>query len=488
MPSIAVKEEAMTSDAVAIAQDTTVAPEEIAALGAALTGSVLTPDDPGYDEARIVWNGAIDKRPAVIARCAGTADVIDAIKFARRSKLLVAVRGGAHNVAGNAVCDDGIVIDLGPMNAIRVDVQARRVRAGAGATIGAVDRETQAFGLAVPLGVVTATGIAGLTLCGGHSWLTRKHGFACDNLISVDMVTADGRYVTASDDENADLFWALRGGGGNFGVVTSFEYQAHPVGPEVTLCAPFYPLEQAGDIFRRWRDYMADAPDDYTAQFVIWSIPAHENFPPDLHGRAVAIPVGVHSGPLDEAAAFVAPLRELGEPLIDLSGPIRYLDVQQAFDPFFVEKAARLHFWKSIYLDVLDDAAIDRIVARAAERPNPWTLLSTRLMGGASARIPAQATALGGREAPFMFSIDTGWTAKADSERAVAWTREFWEEMRQGGRGSAYLNFVGAGEDTEAMMRASYGDANYERLVEIKTKYDPTNMFRLNQNIRPKAT
>jgi len=468
-------------------QTMAIQPESVTAFAGALRGPCLTPDDAGYDDARIVWNGSIDKHPAIIARCSGVADVIDAVKFAREHDLVVAVRGGGHNVAGNAVCDGGIVIDLGEMNGAHVDVAGHRVRAGGGATIGEVDRETQAFGLAVPLGVVSGTGIAGLTLCGGHSWLTRKHGFACDNLVSVDMVTADGRYLTASKEENADLFWAVRGGGGNFGIVTSFEYRAHPVGPDVTLCAPFYPLDVAGGIFRHWRNYLADAPDEYTVQFVIWSIPAHESFPAELHGRPVAIPAGVHSGPLDEAAALIEPLRHLSEPLLDLSGPIRYLDVQQAFDPFFLEKGARLNFWKSLYLDALDDAAIDRIVARAADRPSPWTLLSTRLMGGAGARVPAEATPLGGREAPFMLSIDTGWTDPADTERAVAWTREFWEEMRQGGRGSVYLNFVGAGEDTEAMMRASYGDANYERLVEIKTRYDPTNMFRLNQNIRPKA-
>jgi FAD/FMN-containing dehydrogenase len=485
---MAAREAKMATGAIATAKQITTGSEQIEALRAALHGPVLTPADPGYDDARIVWNGAIDKHPEIIVRCSGVADVIDAVDFARAQGLLVAVRGGGHNVAGNAVCDGGIVIDLAGMNAVRVDVAARRVRAGGGANIGEVDRETQAFGLAVPLGIVSATGIAGLTLCGGHSWLARRHGFACDNLVSVDMVTADGRYVTASQDENADLFWAVRGGGGNFGIVTSFEYQAHPVGPEVMLCAPFYPLEQAADIFRRWRDYLADAPDAYTAQFVIWSVPAHENFPAELHGRPVAIAAGVHSGPLDEAAAFIEPLRQLGEPLIDLSGPIPYVAVQQAFDPFFVEKGARLNYWKSIYLDVLDDAAIDRIVARAADRPDPWTLLSTRLMGGASARVPAEATALGGRDAPFMFSIDSGWTDPTDTDRAIAWTRDFWEEMRQGGRGSVYLNFVSEGEDTEAMMRASYGDANYDRLVEIKTKYDPANLFRLNQNIRPRST
>ncbi|MDT8450247.1 MAG: FAD-binding oxidoreductase [Wenzhouxiangellaceae bacterium] len=469
------------------AQNAAPGADEIGMLDAALNGRVVTPEDPGYDEARAVWNGAIDKYPAAVVRCVGVADVIDAVRFARRSGLPVAVRGGAHNVAGNATCDGGIVIDVGPMNSIRVDVKAQRVRAGAGATIGQVDRETQAFGLAVPLGVVSGTGIAGLTLCGGHSWLTRKHGFACDNLISVDLVTADGRYLTASEEENQELFWAARGGGGNFGIVTSFEYRAHPVGPEVTFCGPFYPMEEARQIFRLWRDAMEGAPDEYTSQFVFWSIPAHESFPAELHGREVVIPAGVHCGPVDEAAEFIAPLRRLREPLLDLSGPAPYLEVQQSFDPFFLKKGERLHFWKSLYLDRLDDDVIERIVARAAERPDPWTLLSIRLMGGAAGRVPADAVALGGRDAAFMLSIDTGWTDPAISERAVTWTREFWEEMRRGTSGATYLNFVGAGEDSESMMRASYGEKNYERLVGIKTRYDPENLFRLNQNIRPRA-
>ena len=267
--------------------------------------------------------------------------------------------------------------------------------------------------------------------------------------------------------------------------MTSFEFQAHPVGPEVTLCAVFYPIEDGRSVYRGWRDYLVDASEDFTSQCAIWSIPAHENFPPELHGRAIIVAIGVHSGPVEEAQAFIEPLRELAEPLLDISGPIAYLDVQQAFDPFFLEKADRLHFWKSLYLDGLDDEAIDRILAHCANRPNPWTLVTTRLMGGASARVPSAATALGGRQSPFMLSIDTGWTDKTDSAGAIAWTREFWEKMRAGGSGGAYLNFVGAGEDSEGMMRASYGDANYSRLVEIKTRYDPTNLFRLNQNIRP---
>jgi FAD/FMN-containing dehydrogenase len=452
-----------------------------------LRGPCIRPNDHDYDEARLVWNKGIDKRPAIIVRCSGVADVIEAVKFARAQNLVVAVRGGGHNVAGNAVCDGGVVIDLGAMNHVSVDVAAQRVRAGGGANIGDVDHETQAFGLAVPLGIVSQTGIGGLTLCGGHSWLTRKHGFACDNLVSVDLVTADGSYLTASAAENPDLFWAVRGGGGNFGVVTAFEFQAHPVGPDITFCATFYPMENAAAVFRGWREYLAEAPDDFTSQIAFWSVPPHEAFPAELHGRKIVVPSGLHCGPLEEAQRFIQPLRELGESLLDLSGTIPYKAAQQAFDPFFKTKCERFNYWKSLYLDTLDDAAIDRIVARGLNRPTSWTLMPIRLMGGAASRVPADATALGGRDAPFMLSIDTAWTDPADGDRAIAWTRDFWEEMRQDGKGSVYLNFIGSGEDTEAMMRASFGDANYERLVEVKSKYDPTNMFHLNQNIRPRT-
>jgi FAD/FMN-containing dehydrogenase len=443
------------------------------------------PADPDYDEARIIWNRSIDKRPALIAQCAGVADVIDAINFSRAHDLLVAVRGGGHNVAGNSLCDGGMVIDLSHMNQVRVDPDMRRVRAGGGATIGDVDRETLAFGLAVPLGIVSQTGIAGLTLCGGHSWLSRKHGFACDNLVSVDLVTAKGEFVKASESENADLFWALRGGGGNFGVVTSFEFEAHPISPEVTFCAPFYPMEDAGRIIREWRDFIIGSPDDYTASLVLWSIPAHANFPAELHGRAVVIPSGVHCGPLEDGQRFIEPLRELGEPLLDISGPIAYADVQQAFDPYFGTKRERFNYWKSIYLDALDDGIIDRIVARALDRPSPWTLIPIRYMGGAMARVPGDATALGGRDAPFMLSIDTSWTEPEKSEEAIAWTRDFWDEMQRVSDGAAYLNFLSEGDGTETLLRASYGSANYDRLVELKTRYDPTNLLHLNQNIPP---
>ena len=314
-------------------------------------GTCLTSNDDGYGEARLVWNKGIDKHPAIIARCTGVADVIESVRFAREHALLVAVRGGAHNVAGNAVCEGGIMIDLSAMKQVSVDVAAQRVRAGGGATIGDVDHETQAFGLAVPLGVVSQTGIGGLTLCGGHSWLNRKHGFACDNLVSVNIVTADGKYLTASEDKNSDLFWAVRGGGGNFGVVTSFEFQAHPVGPEITFCGAFYPMETAGTVFRGWRDYVETAPDDFTTQVAFWSVPPHEHFPEELHGRPIIVAAGVHCGPLEEGARYIQPLRELGTPLLDHSGTIPYKMVQQAFDPFFKTKGERFNYWKSLYLD-----------------------------------------------------------------------------------------------------------------------------------------
>jgi FAD/FMN-containing dehydrogenase len=461
-------------------------PESIAAQSSRLRGICLTAASPGYDEARAIWNALADKRPAVIVQCSGTADVIDAVTFARKNNLLIAVRGGGHNVAGNATCDDGMVIDLSHMNAVCVDPVVRRARAGGGATLRDVDRETQAFGLAAPLGIISQTGIAGLTLCGGLGWLRRKYGLSCDALVSADVVTADGEFITASANQNSDLFWGLRGGGGNFGIVTSFEYQLYPVGPTVTLCAPFYALDHGADIVRRWRDFVADAPDEFSSNLTIWSIPPAPPFPPELHGKAVVIPSGVHAGDLNEGCKYVQPLRELGKPLLDLSGQLPYIAVQSAFDPFFA-KGERLNYWKSLYLDRLDDPAIDRIIARAVERPSPWSLLDIWQLGGAMARTRPEDTAFGARDTPYLLSIDTSWTDTMKTKTSIAWTRDFWTEMHSFSRGGrVYLNFPGQGEEGEMLLRASYGDANYERLVNLKTKYDPENLFRLNQNIKPK--
>ncbi len=465
----------------------TVDAETVEAFVAGHRGPCLTAADDGYDDARIIWNGSADKRPAIIAQCVGAADVIDAVNFARQHDLRVAVRGGGHNVAGNAVCDDGIVIDLSAMNGVRVDVQGRTVRAGGGCTLGDVDRETQAFGLAAPLGIVSLTGIAGLTLCGGLGWLRRKHGMACDALVSVDIVTADGVLRTASADDNADLFWAVRGGGGNFGVVTSFEYQIYPVGPMVTLCAPFYRLgDDTAEIMRRWNDFMATAPEDVSSSCLFWSIPPVPGFPEELHGTPFVLPAAVHSGAPEDGEKLLQPLRELGEPILDISGPIPYTGVQTAFDPLFV-KGERLNYWKSLYLDRIDDAAIDRIVARAHDRPNPWSLIAVWHLGGAMNRVDPAETALGVRNANYLYSLDTSWTDHADDARAIGWTRDAWADLEDYSNGAVYLNFPGQGEEGETLMRASYGSDNYDRLVEIKTKYDPTNLFRMNQNILPKA-
>lgn len=457
----------------------------LADLDASLNGRCITPTSSEYESARSVWNASIDKKPALIIKCMGVADVIRSVRFARTHNILVAVRGGGHSVAGNATCNGGMVIDLGEMNAVHTDVSSQSVRVEGGATIRDVDRETQMFGLAVPLGIVSETGIGGLTLGGGHSWLTRLYGFACDNLLSVDLVNASGDLITASKSENPDLFWALQGGGGNFGIAVSFEYRAHSIGNTVTLCAPFYPMENAEEIMRFWRDHMKGAPDAYTANFSLWSIPPHESFPPDFHGKPVAIPAGVYCGPEEEAMDFIKPLRELGEPLLDLSGPIPYEAAQQAFDPYFSSADKRFNYWKSLYLGELSDKSIKKIVARAKNRPDPWTLVPVRNLGGAGGRVSSKDSALGARDAEFLLSIDTSWTDAAKSEEAIGWTRAFWDEMSEGTNGRAYLNFLGKDEDQEALMRASYGDDIYSRLETVKLKFDPENFFSLNQNIPP---
>jgi len=461
--------------------------ETLQGFSASVRGETLRPGDVGYDDARRVWNGMIDRRPGLIVRCAGAADVIDAVNFAREHDLVLAVRGGGHNVAGTAVCDGGLVIDLSPMRGVHVDAPARTLRAGAGALWGDVDRETQAFGLATAGGVVSTTGIAGLTLGGGLGWLRRKHGLSCDNLLSVDIVTADGRLLTASETENADLFWGIRGGGGNFGVVTSFEYRLHPVGPMVYLCAPMYPADQpevARAALRAWRDFSAEAPDEISCEAIIWTVPPAPDFPEAVHGKPVVVLAAVATGPLDEGERILRPLREIGTPVADLSGPIPYTALQAAFDAEF-PKGELQYYWKSLYLDGLGDDLIDLLLARGQERPSPQTLLGIWQLGGAMSRVPADATAFGRRDAPFLLSIDSTWADPAETERNVAWSREVWSEMHAFSSGGVYLNFPGLGEEREALVKAAYG-ANYARLAELKERYDPTNLFRINQNIAPR--
>lgn len=449
-------------------------------------GPLLAPGEPGYDEARVIYNATFNRHPGLIIRCRSTADVIDAVNLAREHGLLLTVRGGGHNVAGNSMCDGGLVIDLEEMRGVHLDRKAMTVRAQGGATWGDVDRETQAFGLAAPGGIVSHTGVAGLTLNGGIGWIRNKYGLSCDNLVSAEVVTAKGELVNASAAENADLFWALRGGGGNFGVVTSFEFQVHPVGPIVAAALPMHPLKDAAAVLRRWRDWVVTAPDEVTSAAVMWTMPVHPALPPPVQGKAVLVTAGAYVGPVDQGEKVLQPLRQLGEHVFDMSGPIPYRMLQSAFDPFFM-KGQVSSYWKSLYVNQLSDAAIDILADAAINRSSDYTLLNIPHMGGAVNRVRPQDTAFATRGAPFMISLDANWTDGGNGEAHIAWARSTWSRLQPHSTGAVYLNFIGHEErDADALVKAAFGP-NYDRLVEIKTKYDPTNMFRMNQNIKPRA-
>src|SRR5829696_9587515 len=457
--------------------------EAIQDLAGDLRGVLVQPGDPTYDEARRVWNGMIDRRPALIARCHGVADVVACVKFAADHGLLLAVRGGGHNVAGFGTCDGGLVIDLSAMRGVRVDPERRTARAEGGATWADLDRETQAFGLAAPGGIFSKTGIAGLTLGGGQGWLRRTHGMSCDNLISADVITADGRLLVASETENADLFWALRGGGGNFGVVTSFEYRLHAVGPIVAFAGPVYPLERTAQVMAGFRDFVTDAPDDINASATWWTIPAVPGFPEKLHGQAVLITGALFAGPATEGEARLMPLRQFAEPILDLSATLPFTALQQIFDPFFPPGQLR-YYWKSLYLAGLGSEVVDEIVAWIDSRPSSLSMASVWALGGALGRVDAGATATGERSAPYVLEILANWAAPEETEPNVTWARSFFDAVERFSTGKANLNFPGLGEDPQ-FVRAAVGQ-NYGRLAGLKQKYDPTNLFRLNQNIDPR--
>jgi len=457
-------------------------PDAIRAFAATVRGPVLVPGVEGYDEARAIWNGLIDRRPALIVQCTGAADVVDSVKFAREHDLLLSIKGGGHNVAGNAVNDGGIVIDLSAMRGVHVDPSTQTVRVQGGATLGDLDRETQLFGLAVPAGVVSTTGVAGLTLHGGTGHLRRKHGLSIDSLISVDIVTADGEIRRASATENEDLFWAVRGAGSNFGVVTSFEFQAYPVGPMIMVGAIFYPTDDAQRLLRGWRDYMKTAPDELSSVALLWSVPAGEPFPREHHGKPVVVVAAAYCGAVEEGEPVVQPLRELGEPLIDLSGPWPWLGLQSGFDALFPKGG--FYYWKSRALAELTNEAIDVIVGFAADRPSPLSDIIIWHHGGAMNRVGETETAYGGRDAGFLVTGEASWADPALNEQAIAWGRAFWDAIGPHSTGGIYLNFAGLAEEKEALVKAGYG-ANYERLAALKAKYDPNNLFRMNLNIIP---
>jgi FAD/FMN-containing dehydrogenase len=449
-------------------------------LSAQVRGGLLFPGDEGYDKAREVWNGMIDRKPAVIVRCAGAADVIAGVNFAREQNTLLSIKGGGHNVTGNAVADGGLMLDMSPMKGIRVDPATKTVRAEAGLTWGEFDRETQAFGLAMTGGQVSSTGIAGLTLGGGVGWLMRSCGLVIDNLISADVVTADGRLVTASESENADLFWGLRGGGGNFGVVTSFEYRLHEIGPIVTAGMALYPMDRARDVLQFVRGFMADAPDELMSVIAFLTAPPAPFIPPQLQGKQLIALAVCCTGPLEEAAKILAPIQQLGEPAVNLIGPMPYLVVQTLFDegtPF-----GRQVYLKSNHLTELSDGAIDTILRHAPGVTSPFSVVLVLPIGGAVGRVSADATAFSYRDAPFDYVIYTMWEDLQESERNIRWTRDFAAAMQPFSAG-VYVNEIG--NDGEDRVREAYKPETYERLVALKKKYDPNNLFRMNQNVRP---
>jgi FAD/FMN-containing dehydrogenase len=455
--------------------------DAVAAFGGRLRGRLVRPSDAEYDEVRLVWNGGVDKRPGLIARCAGVADVVTAVNFAREHGLLVAVRGGGHNVAGNAVCDAGLVIDLSLMRGVRVDQDAQTVRAEGGVTIGDLDHETQAFGLAVPMGVVTATGIAGLTLGGGLGWLRRKYGLSCDNLVSADVVTADGTLVTAGVD--GDLLWALRGGGGNFGVVTSFEFQAHPVGPDVFFAVVVHPGTDAREALRFYREWDSTTPDEISAFAVLWHAPEIEEIPAEHHHTPVLFYLALYSGDATEGRQVLQPLRDFGSPIADLSDTTPYLDVQRFFDEDYPAHEMR-YYWKSRYLNALSDGAIDAMVELNEASPSPHSTLDVWQLGGSMSRVAAQDTAFGDRSAAYLIGIESNWERPEDDSACIEWGRAVFRALEPFSTGGEYVNFPGLYEDGEQMVRDTFG-GNLGRLQALKKRYDPSNLFRLNHNIPP---
>jgi len=451
----------------------------IAELAESVRGEVISPGDPGYDEARGIWNGAIDRHPALIARCAGAADVMRAIEFARSEGLPIAVRGGGHSIPGFSTCDGGIVIDCGPMNAVRVDPGTSTAVSGPGATWQDFDHETQAFGLAVTGGLVSTTGVAGFTLGGGIGWLMRKHGLTCDNLLAADVITADGRLVHASADENPELLWGLKGGGGNFGVVTSFEYRVHRVGPVVTGGLVFYPGELAGDVLRFVRDFVADIDDELTILVNLATAPPAPFLPEEWHGKKMTAIACCYAGSVEDGARAVAPLREIGESFADLIGPLPYTTLQGLLDPLYARGSK--NYFKSGFLGGLDDELIEVLVRHHQAAPSPQSEIHVHHVGGAVARVGDGDTAFGHRGAPYVLNLIARSDSGEDYEPQVAWAQHLHAATEPFQSGGSYVNFL----TDEGEARSAYEPETYARLQRLKAEYDPDNVFALNQNIAP---
>jgi FAD/FMN-containing dehydrogenase len=459
----------------------TLAPADVDALRAQLRGALCLPGDPGYDQARTLWNAMIDRKPALIVRAAGASDVIQAVNFARTHGLLVAIKGGGHNIAGNACCDGGLMLDLSQMKSVRVDPKAKRARVEPGALLGDFDKEAQAFGLATPTGINSTTGIAGLTLGGGFGWLSRKLGLTVDNLVSADVVTADGKLVTASESDNPDLFWAIRGGGGNFGVVTSFEYKLHAVGPIVLAGLIVYPFADAKKLLDEYRKFTAKAPDELTVWVVLRKAPPLPFVQAEWHGKEVLVIAFCYNGDPAAGEKLVAPLRALGKPVGEMIAPMPFAGWQTAFDPLLAP--GQRNYWKSHDYKQLDDTTIDAILTAIAKLPTAECEAFIGHLGGAVNRVKSDATAYPHRDVEYILNVHTRWSDPSQDKECIGWARELFDAAGKTATGGVYVNFMPE-DETQRVKVGAYG-GNYERLAKIKAKYDPDNLFQMNHNIAP---
>jgi FAD/FMN-containing dehydrogenase len=458
--------------------------QSLAMLDSCLSGDLLTPQDASYDEARSVWNGMIDRRPLAISRCKSVGDVVASVRFASEHGLPVSIRAGGHNVAGHAVSDDGLMIDLSQMRGVEVNPSAKSASVQGGALWADVDASTQAHGLATPGGLISETGVAGLTLSGGVGWLRSAHGLCIDNLLAVDVVTANGALIRASLSENADLFWAIRGGGGNFGIVVNFEFKLHPFGPTVMFAAPIYPLSAGAGPIKFWRDFLADKSDVVGSICEFSTVAESPDYPQEFWGTRCYTLAAVYAGDAADGERILQPLRELGPMVTDFSGQMQYCEVQKLFDALFPSGEFRC-YWKSHLLSKLTDQAIEEAIENAAASPSDKSISSFWNFGGATAAVPADATAFGDRSFGWMYSLDSVWSDVSDDEKVIGWTRLAWSRARKHAHeGRLYLNFAGQDADSDELTRDAFGK-NYSRLAQIKKRYDPGNMFRFNQNIQP---
>lgn len=453
-------------------------PQALETFRSGLRGKLLLPEDEGYDDARKVWNGMIDRRPAAIVKASGTEDVSASVKFARENGIVITAKCGGHGVGGKAVRDDGLLVDLADMNSVSVDPEARTARVGGGATLGDVDRETQKFGLAVPAGIVSETGVAGLTLGGGIGYQARKSGLTIDNLLEAEIVLADGSVVTASDDSNPDLFWAIRGGGGNFGIVTSFLYRARELGPDVMTSLSYFDIEATKDVLSFYRDFMASAPNECSVYCLFANVPPAPHLPEERHGTPAGVMLACYAGPVEEGRAALAPLSEFGDPFFKAFAPMKFTDLQTAFDAG-TPKGTRA-YWKGLNVTEIQDGLIDVIAESVQKIPGPVSMVGFESLGGAVAEVDPTATAYAYRNAKFSLGIWAGWNDPAEDEENIAWTRALYEELKGYSSGGVYVNYMDS--DEQGRVQSALGE-NFERLAEIKAKYDPDNVFQGNMAI-----